>query len=97
MAGATPQSLPQRPKGAVQGKVARKAGRMRSVPLRYRCFMCFLSGERPHPSFDENASFFTEIHLPLNQQLRYLGKALGRQLSSAKQYLNATERLRAII
>jgi len=47
------QSLHQQPKGAVQGKVAREAGRMRSVSLRYRWFVRVPSRERPHPSFGD--------------------------------------------
>ena len=41
-----------------EGGPAVRPGRKRSVPLRYRWFAWFLSGERPHPSFPEQCKHF---------------------------------------
>ena len=46
----------------------------------------------PLPSLTKNASIFRQIHLPLNRQLRCLGKALGWRFSPTNQNLT-TEQL----
>ena len=46
----------------------------------------------PLPSLTKNASIFRQIHLPLNRQLRCLGKALGWRFSLTNQILT-TEQL----
>ena len=61
----------------------RKAGSDEVVPPAATMVCPFPPGERPHPSFDKNASVFAEIHLPLNRQLRCLGKAFGCRLHLA--------------
>ena len=80
------KSLPQRPKGAIQGKVARSAGRGRS-PCGIDGLGAFVKENDLFRLSRNNASIFREIHLPLNRQLRCLGKAFGYRISPTNQKL----------
>ncbi len=80
-----PKAFPSDRRERFRGRWAAACGGSDEVdPPRQHWFARILPGERPHPSFSKNASVFTEIHLPLNRQLRCLGKAVGYRLSPGK-------------
>ena len=86
MAAAASKSLPQRPKGAVQGvrshalgrKVGRPQGRVgrgRSPPAVTMVYAL------PFKRTTSSVTALRAAHLPLNRQLRCLGKAFGSHAS----------------
>ena len=87
------KSLPQRPKGAVQGKVGRRrqVGRGQS-PCDSADLHIFCQENDLFRLRQNNASIFCRIHLPLNRQLRCLGKAFGCRNTSPNQNLPRSRR-----